>query len=151
MARNTRRPPAQDPLHELVQLSQDLDLTALADALPGLLDAAQKEGPSFTDFALSMLRTEARARQERGLQRGLRRSRLKDVEGIHGFDFVIRPQLDSRIVKELLTCRFVAERRNVLCVGNPGLGKTRVAKAIAHAACLAGHSVLFVVTAEMLE
>lgn len=151
MARNTRRPPSKDPLKELVQLARDLDLTALADALPDLLDAAQKEGPSFTALALSMLQVEANARQERSLQRGLKRSRLKDVDGLDGFDFVIRPQLDSRIVKELITCRFVTERRNVLCVGNPGLGKTRIAKAIAHAACLAGHSVLFVVTAEMLE
>ena len=151
MARNTRRPPAKDPLHELVQLAHDLDLTALADALPNLLDKAQKDGPSFTEFALSMLQIEATTRQQRSLERGLRRSHLRKVEGFDGFDFAIRPQLDSRVVKELLNCRFVTEHRNVLCLGNPGLGKTRIAKAIAHAACLAGHSVLFVVTAEMLE
>jgi DNA replication protein DnaC len=151
MARNTRRPPAKEPINELVQLALDLDLTALAAALPDLLENAQREGPSFTDFCLAMLRVEISARQDRSLERGLKRSRLGEVEGIHGFDFVIRPQLDSRIVKELLTCRFVTEHRNVLCLGNPGLGKTRIAKAIAHAACLAGHSVLSVVTAEMLE
>ena len=68
-----------------------------------------------------------------------------------GFDFSLRPQLDARVVKELLNCRFVEERRNILCLGKPGLGKTRVAKAITHAACLAGYSTLCVVTAEMLE
>lgn len=151
MARNTHRPPAKDPLKELVQLALDLDLTALAGALPDLLEKAQQEGPSFTDLGLAMLRVEVAARLERSLERGLKRSKLDDVEGLHGFDFVIRPQLDSRIVKELITCRFVAERRNILLLGKPGLGKTRIAKAIAHAACLAGHSVLFVVTAEMLE
>ena len=151
MARNTRRPPAKDPLKELVQLAGDLDLTTLADALPDLLKAARKDGPSFTDFALSMLRLEATTRQERSLERGLKRSRLRDVEGLDSFDFLLRPQLAPRVVKELLNCRFVTEHRNVLCLGKPGLGKTRIAKAIAHAACLAGHSVLFVVTAEMLE
>jgi len=35
--------------------------------------------------------------------------------------------------------------------GLPGLGKTRIAKAVTHAACLAGYSTLCVVTAEMLE
>ena len=62
-----------------------------------------------------------------------------------------RPELDPRIVKELLNCRFVTEHRNILCLGRPGLGKTRIAKAVLHAACLAGYSVLSVLTAEMIE
>jgi len=63
----------------------------------------------------------------------------------------VRPQLEPRVVKELLNCRFVEERRNVICIGKPGLGKTRLAKALVHAACLAGYSTLCVVTADMIE
>jgi DNA replication protein DnaC len=151
MARNPRRPAAKDAREELIQLAIDLDLTALAEALPELLSQVEKQPPSFTDFALGMLRTETIARTERRLQRGLHRSRLGMVEGLDGFDFSARPELDPRIVKELLGCRFVAEHRNVLCLGRPGLGKTRVAKAIAHAACLAGYSVLYALTADIVE
>jgi DNA replication protein DnaC len=151
MARSSRRPPAPDPREEITQLAIDLDLTALAEALPALLARAEKEGLSFTDFALDLLRTEVSARRARRLDRSLRRSHLGTVEGIEGFTFSIRPQLEARVVKELLNCRFVEEKRNILCLGKPGLGKTRIAKAIVHAACLAGHSTLCVVTAEMLE
>ena len=151
MARSTRRPPAPDPREELSQLAIDLDLTALAEALPELLGRAERESLSFSDFALGLLRTEVSARRTRRLERSLRRSHLGTVEGLDGFDFGARPQLEPRVVKELLNCRFVEERRNVLCLGRPGLGKTRVAKAIVHAACLAGHSTLCVVAAEMLD
>ena len=151
MARSTRRPANPNPTEELIQLAIDLDLTALAEALPDLLDRAEKHTPSFTDFGLAMLRTEATARTQRRLERGLKRSRLGAVEGLEGFDFAARPDLDARLVKELLNCRFVEEHRNILCLGRPGLGKTRVAKAIVHAACLAGYSALSVLTAEMLE
>jgi DNA replication protein DnaC len=152
MARkSTRRKPAKTPQQELIQLALDLDLTATAAKLPKLLADAEKTSPSFTDFALSLLRVEADSRIERRRTRNLKRSRLGKVQGIEGFNFATRPQLDPRVVKELLTCRFVEEHRNVLCLGRPGLGKTRIAKALAHAACLAGHTVLCVVASTMLE
>ena len=151
MARNTPRVPAQNPSEELIQLATDLDLTALANALPDLLERAEKDSPSFTDFALTMFSAETDARKTRRLERSLKRSRLGAVEGLEGFDFAARPKLDPRVLKELFGCRFVAEPRNLLCLGRAGLGKTRIAKAIAHAACLADYSVLFVHAADMIE
>ena len=151
MARNTRRVPAGNPTEELIQLAIDLDLTTLAQSLPTLLESAEKDSPSFTDFGLKMFRAEVIARKTRRLERSLKRSRLGVVEGLEGFDFAARSKLDARVVKELLGCRFVTEHRNVLCLGRAGLGKTRVAKAIAHAACLADYSVLCVLAADMIE
>ncbi len=151
MARSTRRPPAPDPVEELTQLALDLDLTQAAGALREILSRAEGDALSYTDFGLALLRAEATARANRRLERGLRRSRLGTIEGLDDFDFSARPQLDAKVVRELMNCRYVAEKRNILCLGRPGLGKTRVAKALVHAATLAGHSTLCVVTAEMIE
>ncbi|OGS10983.1 MAG: hypothetical protein A2285_03835 [Elusimicrobia bacterium RIFOXYA12_FULL_57_11] len=151
MARSNTRQPEKDPRQELELLARDLDLTALADHLGEILGRAEKETLSYTDFALNLFRREMVTRQSRRLERGLKRSHLGTVEDLDGFDFSIRPNLEPRVIKELCTCRFVEERRNILCLGKPGLGKTRIAKTIARAACLAGYSVLFVNTAAMLE
>lgn len=151
MARKIQRPPAKSPVDEFKELAIDLDLTALAAALPEILAQAERQSLSFTDFGLALLRAEIAARKTRGLERSLRRSHLGTIEGIDDFQWPLRPQLEARVVKELLNCRYVEERRNVLCLGRPGLGKTRIAKAIVHAACLAGYSTLCVLTAEMLE
>jgi DNA replication protein DnaC len=151
MARRGHRPPARDARQELIDLALDLDLTALAQAFPEILARAEQERTSFTAFSLALLRAEWGARRDRSLQRILKRSRLGTVQGLEGYDFAIRPKLDARIVKELLDCRFLEERRNILCLGGPGTGKTRVVKTIARAARALGDTVLYVVMIEMLE
>ena len=151
MARSARRPPAQDPVAELVELARDLDLTTVAAILPQVLEQTAKEATSYSSFALLLLAAESKARWERRLERSLRRSHLGSVEGLDGFDFSLRPDLHERVVRELLACEWVRNKRNVLCLGKPGLGKTRVAKAIVHAACLAGHSTLSTTAVEMIE
>ncbi len=151
MARRTRRPAARNPQAELNDLAIDLDLTALAQALPDILARAERESISFVEFALALLRAESVARRDRSQTRNLKRARLGAVEGLEGYDFAKRPQLDARVVKGLCAGQFIDERRNVICVGRSGTGKTRVIKAIAHAACVLGYTVLYVLFAEMLE
>jgi len=141
-----------DPIEELRAICLDLNLTALRDGIAQVLAGAEAGQPSYSEFALQMLRLEANARSSRRLTRNLKRSRLPHlIEGLDGFDFSIRPSLEARLVKELVNCRWVEEKRNIICVGRPGLGKTRILDALARAACERGYSVLNVNTAEMLE
>ena len=70
---------------------------------------------------------------------------------LDGFDWSVRPQLSAQVVKELMTCRFVEEHRNIILVGKPSTGKTTVARAIGHAACQRGLSVYNGALAEVLE
>jgi DNA replication protein DnaC len=151
MVPKRKRSTPEPPDHELEWLALQLDLTTLTKALPDLLERAQQQSMSYTDFSLSLLRAEWQARRERKLTRGLKRSHLGTVAGLEDFDFSLRPQLEPRVVKELLNCAFVEENRNIICVGKPGLGKTRIAKALAHAACLHGYSVLFTTVIDMLD
>ena len=142
-----------DPLSELTQLAQTLNLTAIRDEIGELLARAQKQAPSYSHFALQLLRCEATTRESRRLTRNLKRSGLpENVESLDSFDFSLRPKLEAPVVKELLNCRWVQEGgRNIICVGRPGLGKTRVLDNLGRAACLRGHTVLKVITQEMLE
>lgn len=139
------------PVSELTQLAGDLDLTALRDAIPAVLKAAETEKCSFTEFALRLLRVEVAQRKARWQSRMERRSKLGPEVTLDGFDFSIRPGLDARVVRELLLCRFAYERRPLVLVGPPGMGKTRVCRAIGHAACRLGLSVFYGMTAQVLE
>jgi len=54
------------------------------------------------------------------------------------------------LIERALTLDFLSEPRNYVIIGSNGLGKTMIAKNIAHAAVLAGHSVLFRTAADLL-
>ena len=145
--------PDPDPRDEILRLARELDLTTLAlpDKLREIFERVEKGKASYTEFAVLLLKAELEVRHERRLTRALKRARLSAVEGLEGFNFSWRPKLAERVVKELLGCQFARDRRNVLCFGPPGTGKTRVIKAIARAACLQGLSVLYTTAVELLE
>ncbi len=148
---SSRKPPSQDPLEALCVLLMRFGLTTVARRLSEMLAQAEKTHPSYTEFLLTLLSAEEAARWERRIQRRQRWSKLGPPVGLDRFDWSIRPQLSPQVVKELLTCRFVEERRNVILVGRPSTGKTTVARALGHAACARGMSVYYGGTAAILE
>ena len=54
-------------------------------------------------------------------------------------------------IERALTLDFVEDGRNLVLLGANGLGKTMIAKNLAYQAAVAGHSVLFVTAAELLD
>lgn len=149
MAKRTE--PEEGPLEALRRLLEELDLTTLARQLGGVLERAEKAAPSYSEFLRWALECEEGARKERKVERRVRWSRLGPYESLEDFDFSARPQLSASAVRELLTCRFVEERRNVVLVGRPSTGKTTVARALGHAACRQGLSVYARNLSELLE
>jgi DNA replication protein DnaC len=148
MARKADTP---DPVARVRTLLEQLNLTTAARRLAELLAQAETAQPSYSAFLHQILDAEEGARWDRKLQRRRRWSKLGPPVTLEGFDWAARPQLAPQIVKELLTCRFVEEHRNVILVGRPSTGKTTVAKALGHAACARALSVYYASMAEVLQ
>jgi DNA replication protein DnaC len=147
----TRKSEPKDPLEKLRLLLEELNLTTVAGRLAELLAEAEKSHPAYSEFLLGLIDAEAAARFERKIQRRVRWSKLGAFVSLDGFDWAARPKLSPQVIKELLTCRFVEERRNLILVGRPSTGKTSVAKSIGHAACRRAFSVYYATMADMLE
>lgn len=146
-----RRADPPDPLAPVRTLLERLNLTTAARRLGELLAQAEAAHPAYSEFLRQILEAEDGARWERKLQRRRRWSKLGPPVTLEGFDWAARPQLAPQVIKELLTCRFVDEHRNVILVGRPSTGKTTVAKALGHAACARALSVYYAPMAEVLE
>ena len=140
----------QDPLDTLKSLLERLNLTTASRRLSELLAEAENKHPAYSEFLRRILDAEEGSRWERKIQRRTRWSKLGPAVSLDAFDWAIRPQLSPQVIKELLTCRFIDEHRNIILVGRPSTGKTTVARAIGHAACARALSVYYAPTADVL-
>jgi DNA replication protein DnaC len=98
-----------------------------------------------------LIRWEEQERARRGLQRRLSNARLGRFKPLADFDWNWPKQCDRQAVEELMGLGFVLEAANAVLVGPNGVGKSTIARNIAHQAVLAGHSVLFTNAAAMLN
>ena len=140
-----------ETLAEIQKLATNLNLVTIADSISEILSESERKAVSYSEFMVNLLKTELNSRREKRANRSLKSAKLGIVEELDSFNFPLRPKLEAKVIKELCACQFVSEKRNVLCLGNSGLGKTTIAKIIARSACLNGYSVKFVNTAAMLE
>lgn len=127
-----------------------LNLSAAAEALPGALERAQEESPSYTNFLRELRSVEVEATERRRLEGRLRFAGFPKQTTLEEFDFSAQPALDRRLIDELATLRFVEERANVLFIGPPGVGKTMLVIALGLRAVNAGYRVHYTTAADLV-
>ena len=99
-----------------------------------------------------LLAEPAEARRQRAIERRLRAAGLHGAPALEDFDWEFNAKgVDRRSVEQLMTCDFVRRRENVILVGQSGLGKSRIVKAIGRAACVLGYRVRYATSAKLLQ
>jgi DNA replication protein DnaC len=137
--------------NKAVSALADLGLAVAQQQLDSASQRAAAEGWSYTHFLGFLLDGELTARHEHTVRVNLQFSRLPLLKRIDGFDFAAQPSVDRRIIDELLTGRFLAEGRNVVFLGPPGVGKTHLAIALGVMTAELGHRIYFATAIDMVR
>lgn len=127
----------------LLTMLTRLKLTALRDRLDTLLDEAARLDLNLREALAHLLEAEVAHKDQRRIAMGTNIAKFPFVRTVEGFDFSAQPSLDPKQVRELSTCRWVANGDSVLMLGPPGVGKTHLAVALGRAAVERGYSVLY--------
>ena len=127
----------------LLHACRELRLSGLATSLELRLQEAASHGLPHRQFLELLFQDELNVRAQRSLERRKKLAQFPDLQPIENFDWQFNPQINRAQIYQLATAQFVRERRDVLLLGPPGLGKSHIAQALGYAALRAGLNVLY--------
>jgi len=131
----------------------NLRLKAMTLELDAVLEKANQKNLDLLSTLHLLADTELEQRWQSAIHLRWHQSKLTEKITIDQFDFnhhKSRKEQKTRILN-LLNLEFVKERMDVILIGNPGTGKTFLAKCIAYAACNANVKVLFTTAIDMIN
>ena len=125
-----------------------LHARAKALNLRGLLAHWAQAG--MADWVPTLIEWEEQERARRSLERRLRAAHIGRFKPLADFDWTWPKRCDRAAFEALMSLDFLAEATNVVLVGPNGVGKSTLARNIAHHALIHGHTVLFASAGQML-
>jgi len=120
-----------------------LRLSGLARTLDLRLQEAAGNHLSHADFLELLVADELAIRGERLLARRTKAAAFRDLKTLDDFDWRFNPAIPRKTIYDLATGQFIRERRDLLLIGPPGVGKSHLAQALGYQALKLGHLVYY--------
>jgi DNA replication protein DnaC len=130
---------------------KQLGLPAVLHHYRRVADEATRSHASYEQFLCTVVEQEIRKREQQRLQRLVRSARFPVLKELADFQFTAIPSLNQQQILSLAHGHYIPAAESVLLIGNPGLGKTHIASALALAACKQGYRVRFYTAAAVVN
>ena len=127
-----------------------IGLRWLAAEYDDFISRATRSRWSPAQILEEVARQELADRARRSVERRLKSARLGRFKPMADFDWEWPRRIPKDGVERVLSLDFIRRADNVVLAAAQGLGKTMIAKNIAHAAVTAGHSALFTTASDLL-
>ena len=113
-------------------------------------EAAQNHWSHVQYFA-RLIEGEATGREDRCIARRIKLARFPVIKTLEQFQWSWPTKINRAQVQNLFRLSFIEQKVNPIFLGGVGLGKSHLSIALAHAACLRGHSVLFTTAIDIVN
>lgn len=135
----------------LAETLQQLSLKFIAQHYEDMGRNAAREQLSHVDYLRQLAEGEAAERYERSVLRRTKAAHLPVLKTLEQFNWGWPSKINRAQVQEIFRLRFIDQNANVVFIGGVGLGKTHLAVALAHTACLHNISTLFAPAVEIVN
>ena len=138
-------------IHPTLEKLQTLRLAGMLKAFCEQLQMSDIHNLGFEERLSLLVDRELTERENRRLSTRLKKARLRQSACLEDLDVKPSRGLDKALVLSLAACTWIARSLNVLICGPTGVGKSYLACALAHKACLEGYSTLYLRLPRLFE
>jgi DNA replication protein DnaC len=136
---------------QMKNMMEDLRLTGMLKSFERIKSEATKESWTADELLDRLLQEEYEFREAQAKERRVKNSKLEKLPRLEDFDFTVKRSITKSTIKELFSLKWLEQGRAVLLVGPTGIGKSFIAEALGHHACLRKKTVLFMSASDLLE
>ena len=129
-------------MNEIEKMAHKLKLSHIKNNYSASISEAMDKNASYEEFLKIILSNEIAMRESNGIDRRIRNAKYPYRKYLHDLKLDAFPIEISNKIRELQSLRFLDEGRNVILVGNPGVGKTHTAIGLGIAANMKMKNVL---------
>ena len=140
-------------MENIIEKCKQLKLKAFAENIAQTVAMAEQKNWSCAQALDHLFDLELALRKKNKIDRCYRQSKLHEKLTIDQFDFnfhISRKQQKSKILN-LMDLEFIKQKKDIIFIGNPGVGKSFLAKCIVYKATQAGVKSLFITAMDMIN
>jgi len=137
--------------HPILDQLTTLKLTGMYKALSEQLNMPDMETMDFMTRLGLMVDRESTERANRRLTTRLKKAKLRQQACFEDIDFRTPRGLDKKLMLSLSSCDWIRKANNILITGATGTGKSYLACALAHKACLEGYTARYLRLPRLME
>lgn len=132
------------------QMANILHLPFIKNNYEEIINESMDKQHSYEQFLESILSGEIEARSQNGIKSRIRRAKFPYLRTFEELKYDALPLDISNKIRELQNLKFIEQGKNVILVGNPGVGKTHTAIALGIRACMEGKNVLYITVPNLI-
>lgn len=137
-------------MNNIQQLANKLHLPYTRSSYMEAINESMDKQHSYEQFLESLLNHEIDLRKQNGINTRIKRAKFPYLKTFEELKFDVFSLEISNKIRELQSLSFIDQGRNVILVGNPGVGKTHCAIALGIRTCMAGKNVLYITVPNLI-